>query len=142
MIQQYFSGQFEEIEEKRKSGMEWLSAEKAVLDLTHAEIGSKVAERWAFPPNLIDVIGHHHDCSWEINPIFGKIIHYADKFTFGEMNFSTLLESFSKEGMNCRTVALRACRENVGVPPSGDRQRGDFPGLPAEAGTPTTSAGI
>ena len=101
VIQQYFSGQFEEIEERRKSGMDWLSAEKEVLDLTHAEIGSKVAERWAFPPNLIDVIGHHHDCSWELNPALGKIIHYSDKFTFGEMNFSTLLESFSKAGMNC-----------------------------------------
>jgi putative nucleotidyltransferase with HDIG domain len=100
VIQQYFSDQFEEIEEKRRSGMEWLQAEKEVLEVTHAEIGSRVAERWAFSSNLIDVIGHHHDCSWTVNPTLGKIIHYADKFTFGEVNFSNLLESFSMEGMN------------------------------------------
>ena len=100
VIQQYFSPQFEEIEEKKKSGMEWLLAEKEVLEMTHAEIGSKVAKRWAFSANLIDVIGHHHDCAWTVNPTLGKILHCADKFTFGEMDFSTILESFSNEGMN------------------------------------------
>jgi hypothetical protein len=100
VIQQYFSDQFNEIEERKKSGMEWLQAEKEVLEMTHAEIGGKVAERWGFPPNLIDVIGHHHDCAWTVNPILGKILHFADKFTFGEMTFFKMLESFSEEGMN------------------------------------------
>jgi len=100
VIQQYFSDQFNEIEERKKSGMEWLQAEKEVLEMTHAEIGGKVAERWGFSPNLIDVIGHHHDRSWTVNPTLGKILHSADKFTFGEMNFFNMLESFSREGMN------------------------------------------
>ena len=100
VIQQFLSEQFNEIEERKKSGMEWLQAEKEVLETTHAEIGGKVAERWAFSPNLIDVIGHHHDCSWTVNPTLGKILHFADKFTFGEMNFFNMLESFSREGMN------------------------------------------
>ena len=77
-----------------------VSNEKEVLEMTHAEIGSKVAERWPFSANLIDVIGHHHDCAWTVNPTLGKILHCADKFTFGEMDFSTILESFSNEGMN------------------------------------------
>jgi putative nucleotidyltransferase with HDIG domain len=100
VIQQYFLDQFREIEERKKSGMDWLQAEKEVLETTHAEIGAKVAERWAFPPNLIDVIAHHHDCAWTVNPNLGKILHYADKFIFGEINFSKMLESFSTEGMN------------------------------------------
>lgn len=101
VILQYFSQKFEEIEEKKKSGIALLQAEKEVLQMTHAEIGAKVAQRWTFPPNLIDVIGHHHDCSWAINPTLGKILHYADRFSFGEINFSTMLESFSREEMNC-----------------------------------------
>jgi hypothetical protein len=80
--------------------MEWLQAEKEVLEMTHAEIGGRVAERWGFSPHLIDVIGHHHDCAWTVNPILGKILHFSDKFTFGEMNFSSMLESFSREGMS------------------------------------------
>ena len=100
VIQQYFLEQLGEIEERKKSGMEWLQAEQEVLETTHAEIGGKVAERWAFPPPLIDVIAHHHDCLWTVNPTLGKILHHADKFTFGEMNFSQMLESFSKEGMH------------------------------------------
>ncbi|NWF53966.1 MAG: HDOD domain-containing protein [Syntrophaceae bacterium] len=100
VIQQYFLDQFEEIEEKKKSGRDWLEAEKEVLEMTHAEIGGKVAERWGFPANLIDVITHHHDCSWTQNPTMGKILHYADRFTFGELDFPAMLESFTKEGMN------------------------------------------
>jgi hypothetical protein len=30
----------------------------------------------------------------------GKILHYADRFTFGELDFPAMLESFTKEGMN------------------------------------------
>ncbi len=100
VIQQYFSDQFNKIEERKKSGMGWLQAEKEVLETTHAEIGGKVAERWGFSPNLIDVIGHHHDCSWTVNPTLGKILHFADKFIFGDMTFLNMLESFSREGMN------------------------------------------
>jgi putative nucleotidyltransferase with HDIG domain len=100
VIQQYFGDQFHEIEERKKSGMDWLQAEKEVLEMTHAEIGGKVAERWSFSPNLIDVIGHHHDCAWTVNPTLGKILYSADKFTFGEMTFFQMLEAFSEEGMN------------------------------------------
>jgi putative nucleotidyltransferase with HDIG domain len=100
VIQQYFSVQYREIEKKKESGVEWLQAERDVLELTHAEIGGKIAERWAFPPNLVEAIGHHHDREWKINPTLGKILHYSDQYTNKFLNFSQLLEAFSREGMD------------------------------------------
>ncbi len=100
VIQQYFSDQYWEIERKKDLGIEMLTAEKEVLDVTHAEIGGKVAERWAFPPILVDVITHHHDRKWKVNPTLGKILFYADQFTFGLIDFAQLVEGFGQEGMS------------------------------------------
>ena len=36
--------------------MEELSA-----GLNHAMIGSKIAEKWNFPPSLVEAIAHHHN---------------------------------------------------------------------------------
>ncbi len=100
VIQQYFSDQYREIEKKKELGVEWLQAEKEVLELTHAEIGGKIAERWAFPPSLVDAIGHHHDREWKMNPTLGRILHYSDQYTNKILNFSQLLEAFSRDGMD------------------------------------------
>ena len=100
VIEQYFSDQYWEIEEKREAGMDLLEAEKEVLEITHAEIGGKISERWGFPANLVDSIAHHHDQGWTVNPVLGKILYYADQFTLGQITFSGMLEAFSKESMN------------------------------------------
>jgi len=100
VIQQYFSDQYLEIEEKTKAGKDLVEAEKEVLEMTHADIGGKIAERWGFPANLVDSIAHHHDRGWTVNPVLGKILHYADQFILGRLVFSSMLEAFSQEGMN------------------------------------------
>ena len=100
VIQQYFSDHYREIEKKKEMGVEWLQAEKEVLDLTHAEIGGKIAERWAFPSPLVDTITHHHDREWGVNPTLGKILYYSDNYTLKNLDFSQLLEEFSREGMH------------------------------------------
>jgi putative nucleotidyltransferase with HDIG domain len=35
-------------------------AEKAVIGIDHAELGGKVAEKWGFSPQLVDLIRNHH----------------------------------------------------------------------------------
>lgn len=35
-------------------------AEKAVLGIDHAELGGKVAEKWGFSPQMVDLIRNHH----------------------------------------------------------------------------------
>jgi len=37
-----------------------LQAEQSVLGIHHGEIGALLAERWDFPPLLVDAIRHHH----------------------------------------------------------------------------------
>ena len=100
VIQQYFAGENREIESRKELGVDLVAAEKDVLSLTHAEIGGKVAERWSFPPNLVDVITHHHDREWKISPTLGMILFYADQFTFGLIDFAHLVEIFEEEGLH------------------------------------------
>ena len=38
-----------------------LEAEREVLGIDHAQVGSLLAERWQFPPPIISIIGRHHD---------------------------------------------------------------------------------
>jgi putative nucleotidyltransferase with HDIG domain len=99
VIQQYFGDQYREIEEKKGAGVEMLQAERETLNITHAEIGGKIAERWAFPINLVDAITHHHDRDWKINPDLGRILFNTDQFTSGLMNFTQMLEAFAQEGV-------------------------------------------
>lgn len=35
-------------------------AEETILGINHAEVGAQVAERWNFPPHLVEVIRQHH----------------------------------------------------------------------------------
>ncbi|MEW6667452.1 MAG: HDOD domain-containing protein [Thermodesulfobacteriota bacterium] len=35
-------------------------AEKAVIGIDHAELGGKVAEKWGFSPQMVDLIRNHH----------------------------------------------------------------------------------
>ncbi|HYB22099.1 MAG TPA: HDOD domain-containing protein [Thermodesulfobacteriota bacterium] len=100
VIQQYFPDQYDEFERNKEKGMEMLAAEKEALSITHAEIGGKMAERWSFPANLVDAITHHHDRGWKVNPTLGKILFYADQFTFGLIDFAGLTQKFSQEGMS------------------------------------------
>ncbi|HSR10306.1 MAG TPA: HDOD domain-containing protein [Thermodesulfobacteriota bacterium] len=99
IIQQYFSKQYGEIEKMKESGIDPLAAEKEILTLTHAEIGAKVAERWAFPESLVEAIARHHDRKWEISPALGKILFYADRYTFALIDFQSMVEAFADEGM-------------------------------------------
>ena len=38
-----------------------LEAERQILGIDHAQVGSLLAERWQFPENIIEIIGRHHD---------------------------------------------------------------------------------
>jgi putative nucleotidyltransferase with HDIG domain len=100
VIQQYFPEQYLEIESKKNAGIEEMDAETEVMEITHAGIGGKIAQRWGFPPAIGDAIMHHHDRDWQVNPILGRILHYADQFVSGNINFPQLLDEFSAVGLH------------------------------------------
>jgi HD-like signal output (HDOD) protein len=49
-----------ELETVIAAGATRLEAEEEVLGLHHGEIGARLAERWNFPPVLVETIRHHH----------------------------------------------------------------------------------
>ena len=62
VLDQYFHDQLLSVLNKtRKEGISFYQAERELLGITHAEIGSRLAELWYLPDNLVEVIAQHHD---------------------------------------------------------------------------------
>jgi putative nucleotidyltransferase with HDIG domain len=54
-------------------------AERGVFQETHAAVGMWLAEKWRFPPNLVDVIQYHHRTGLtRIAPLETAIVHFSD----------------------------------------------------------------
>jgi putative nucleotidyltransferase with HDIG domain len=99
VLQQYFPEQFRLIKGKNDIAVEDLEAEKAILGMTHALIGGRMAEHWNFPEPVVESITQHHDQMWKLNPRLGRILFHADQFSSGMIDFCTMLESFRQSGM-------------------------------------------
>jgi len=62
VLDQYFHDKLLSVLNKcRKEGILFYQAERELLSVTHAEIGSKLADLWYLPDNLVEVIAQHHD---------------------------------------------------------------------------------
>ena len=44
----------------RGKGYSFIAAEREVLGLDHAELGGLIAEKWKFPPAIIEAVRYHH----------------------------------------------------------------------------------
>jgi HD-like signal output (HDOD) protein len=80
VLEQYVSDGYDKIKALVSSGnCSFREAEKAVLGIDHAELGSLVARLWQFSPMMIDIIGCHH---WPRQSILAKaetaIVHASD----------------------------------------------------------------
>ncbi len=65
--------------ESDQSGLSIYDSEKNHFNTTHASVGSWVAQKWRFPPNLIEVIEYHHKPHFaKIAPMDSAIVHFAD----------------------------------------------------------------
>lgn len=54
-------------------------AEDRVFALTHADVGSWLAQRWSFPLTLVEPIGYHHKPALAKNtPLQTAVVHMAD----------------------------------------------------------------
>lgn len=54
-------------------------AERALFQETHAAVGTWLADRWRFPPNLVEVIEcHHRPGSARKAPLETAIVHFSD----------------------------------------------------------------
>jgi hypothetical protein len=60
-LEHYFKQEFERVmlwTLERKSGM--FAAEQTLLDITHAEIGGMLGEKWKVDPAVAHAVRHHH----------------------------------------------------------------------------------
>ena len=77
------------VDHKEKRGGSMLEAEKAVLGLTHGEIGGWLAKKWNLPIPYVEVMRHHHDPSGreaQVDEDSGNLIglvHAADALSKG-----------------------------------------------------------
>ena len=61
VLSQYVADSFEKIAFLvSEHEFSFREAEKAVLGIDHAELGGKVAEKWGFSPQMVDLIRNHH----------------------------------------------------------------------------------
>jgi putative nucleotidyltransferase with HDIG domain len=72
---------FEEIKTLvRGKGYSFIAAEREVLGMDHAELGGLIAEKWKFPPAIIEAVRYHHTpwlCRGE-DPDLVALIHLAN----------------------------------------------------------------
>ncbi len=75
-----YQAQYEEAMKQaasRKSPI--FEAERAVFQETHSAVGTWLAERWRFPPNLVEMIEcHHRPGSARKAPVETAIVHFSD----------------------------------------------------------------
>ena len=82
VMHRYFNNEYKRIVDiARDSELTFMEAEESVLGVTHADIGSWLAERWNLPDHLVEGVLLHADPSKaEKNPELVSIIHCADVF--------------------------------------------------------------
>ncbi len=62
VLAQYLAPEFRDaLERTVAGGIPLHQAERAVIGIDHGHIGARLAERWQFPPHLVEIIRMHHD---------------------------------------------------------------------------------
>ena len=94
-----------------EAGVPRWQAEREVLGTDHAQIGATLAERWSFPPTIVEVIGVHHalaDAPGEVRWI-ATVVALADALC--SENEATGMGEGANVGMIEEAVAF------LGLPP-------------------------
>lgn len=69
----------EVVEMACEQNIPFMDAENEVLGFNHAMIGSKLAEKWNLPPELVEAIAFHHNPEKaQVNKNVTAIVHVAD----------------------------------------------------------------
>ncbi len=68
----------QQVVERRTCCGDWLTAERHVIGVTHAEAGGEVCERWGLPDPLIQCARFHHTPLEALNEPMACVVHLAD----------------------------------------------------------------
>jgi putative nucleotidyltransferase with HDIG domain len=61
ILGQFVGNELETIEHIADKGIPHVVAENMVFGIDHAELGAKILEQWAFPPEVVNAVKWHHD---------------------------------------------------------------------------------
>jgi len=75
-----FPSEYEQaMKEAEAQGITILEAEKTLFDVTHANAGTWMTQKWSFPRNLVETIEYHHKPHLSKNvPLETAIVHVSD----------------------------------------------------------------
>ena len=81
-----------------------------MLGTDHANIGARILEKWAFPDDLVNAVGWHHDPdTCENHCTFSDIVHVA--------NILGLMIGHGNGGNRIETVPSNSVTERLGFKP-------------------------
>lgn len=80
ILNTYMKERFKSVIEKvNQENIPFMDAEHQILGFDHAIVGSRVAEKWNLPQELVEAIATHHSPSRaKVNPKLTSITHVAD----------------------------------------------------------------
>ncbi|MDK2897566.1 MAG: hypothetical protein PWP04_1686 [Candidatus Atribacteria bacterium] len=80
ILNSYLQEVYQEVMEKvEEENLSFLQAEEEILGFNHALVGSKVAEKWNLPHELVEAIAFHHSPELaKDNPKLTAIVHVSD----------------------------------------------------------------
>ena len=93
----------EVVEMAYEQNIPFMDAENEVLGFNHAMIGSKLAEKWNLPPELVEAIAYHHNPEKaQVNKNITAIFHVADAVCMAMgigIGIDGMLYPFSEQAM-------------------------------------------
>ncbi len=80
VLERYFVREQEAIAAEIAGGADLIAAEKAVLGLSHADVGARLAARWNLPELLVDTILCHHEPERaRCDPLLASFVHLGSQ---------------------------------------------------------------
>ncbi len=80
VLERHFRREKQAIDGELGRGMDLLQAERAVLGLSHADVGARLAARWNLPEVLVDTILCHHEPERaRCDPLLASFVHLGNQ---------------------------------------------------------------
>jgi HD-like signal output (HDOD) protein len=80
VLERHFVRELAAIEAEQARGADLITAEKAVLGLSHADVGARLAARWNLPEVLVDTILCHHEPERaRCDPLLASFVHLGSQ---------------------------------------------------------------
>lgn len=80
VLERHMHAEQQAIQDEMQKGADLLVAEKAVLGLSHADVGARLAARWNLPELLVDTILCHHEPERaRCDPLLASFVHLGSQ---------------------------------------------------------------